>query len=134
MPPTDGNAAPDATVVVWRTTLEGRHYLALRPQDSSPDAAWTVPTAVAEDGERLDDAATRALFEQTGLVLALTPVDGSDGTQVFAGRADADAVAVLDDAHHDDHEWLPPAEAAQRCGPAGAGTAIRVVEHWLAER
>lgn len=123
---------PDATVVVWRSTLEGRHYLALRRHGDDGDGAWTVPNAHCEGDERLDDAATRALWEQTGLVLAVTPVEGLGAPSVFSARADADAVAVLDDAH-DDHAWLPAGEAIERCGPEEVSLAIRTVEHWLTE-
>lgn len=136
---TDGTDGSDATVVVWRSTLEGRNYLALHRHEedggrhgSARPGVWTVPTATCESDERLDDAATRALWEQTGLVLALTPVEAPDEPPVFAARADADAIAVLDE-EHDDHAWLPAPEAMDRCAPEGVVRALRVVEHWLTE-
>ncbi len=121
----------DAIVVVWRSTLEGRDYLALHRRDDT-DGEWTVPTASCEADERLHAAATRALWEQTGLVLALSPVDAPGDAAVFGARADADAVAVLDD-QHDDHAWLPAQEAAGRCTMRGVASAINLVELRLTE-
>lgn len=132
MAPEDGTEERDAAVIVWRYTVEGRDYLVLHRRGAPPegDGAWSMPAGSCDDHRKLRDCAAEALHAQTGLVLALSPVEAPVEFPVFSARADADAVVSLGP-DYDDHAWVSVDDALARCRPARVAETYRAVDRWI---
>jgi 8-oxo-dGTP pyrophosphatase MutT (NUDIX family) len=123
------------SIVVWRPAPKGREYLILhrstsRGADYEGDWAWTPPSGVRAFEEHPDQTAVRELREETGLELAVTPVDLAGLWGVYSAEASADAEVVLND-EHDRHVWVTAGEAARLCLPAFVGRSVLEVEKRL---
>jgi len=112
-------------VVVFRPAAKGWLVLVLqRARDTRCPGAWEMVHGKVEPGESLPDAATRELFEETGLkpekLLSITmhsfflvPKGTVQLAAVFAAVVAPDAPVVLA-AEHDRHAWLTPSQARRR--------------------
>ena len=120
-----------ASIVVYRRARDGYEYLILHRAHNGPDYegdwAWTPPSGARLPGEPLAACAARELKEETGLFLTPRATElGSAEWAVYAVEVDADAPITLD-AEHDRFQWIPLAEALQRCRPPVVAEALRRV-------
>ena len=112
-------------IVVWRRLPELEVLLLHRSafgESFAGDWAWTTPGGAREPDEPAAAAATRELYEETGLRLSCTPVpsrlaaaQGGIDVEVFAAELDTDQPVRLSD-EHDRHEWVQAADL-DRCLP-----------------
>lgn len=112
-------------VVVFRPAAKGWLVLALqRARDTRCPGAWEMVHGKVEPGESLPAAATRELFEETGLkpekLLSITmhsfflvPKGTVQLAAVFAAVVVPEAPVVLA-AEHARHAWLTPSQARRR--------------------
>jgi 8-oxo-dGTP pyrophosphatase MutT (NUDIX family) len=125
-------------IVVWREAEIGREFLLLhRLAPGGPDYegewAWTSPSGARQPGEHPDVAAARELKEETGLMLALTPLpetSASPDVALYVASAPADTEVVLDD-EHDRFLWLPLEDALPKCLPPVVGASISNAAAWI---
>ncbi|MGC8489207.1 MAG: NUDIX hydrolase [Clostridia bacterium] len=118
---------------VWR--LHHRVPPRSRPllPDSAPDGAWrrgrrlwTPPAGARNPGERIEDAASRELFEEAGLRLPFSPAPFDTGTWTkYRAEAPPDTVPTLHDVEHDRWMWVDAAEAVARCQPPVVSDTLR---------
>lgn len=114
-----------AAVVVYRRDPDGLRYLLLHRKHRGPDFAgewaWGSPAGCRIPAEAVEATARRELLEEAGLNLAchLTTL-GNEDWYVYAAEASQESMVTLSD-EHDQHCWLPAAEAAALCLPALVG-------------
>jgi NUDIX domain-containing protein len=109
-----------ATVVVFREGPHGREYLVLHRSHVGIDRgdwAWGPPAGARLPGESVESCAARELEEETGLRLAMTPVEFDPMWASYWAEAAADTVIRLS-VEHDRFEWVGLDEAIRRCQPA----------------
>jgi RimJ/RimL family protein N-acetyltransferase/8-oxo-dGTP pyrophosphatase MutT (NUDIX family) len=122
-----GDPPHGAAIVVYRQAPD-LQLLVLHHSDQGPedkgDWAWTPPGGTRFPAEPIAECATRELYEETGLELALVPVgDDAAGWWLYLAEAPPDAPITLD--HESDrYEWLPVAAALERCRPAAVAEDI----------
>jgi 8-oxo-dGTP pyrophosphatase MutT (NUDIX family) len=116
-------------VVVWREGAAGREFLVLHRAHFGPDFAgdwaWTPPSGARRTGESPDAAAARELREETGLDLPLARIESRDPDLALYVAEAPHGSAVVVDADHDAHRWLPLEAAAELCLPAMVAEGLR---------
>jgi 8-oxo-dGTP pyrophosphatase MutT (NUDIX family) len=116
-------------VVVWRDGGAGREFLVLHRAHFGPDFAgdwaWTPPSGARLPGEHPDAAAVRELREETGLELALVPIEWPNPeVALYVAEAPREAEVALDP-EHDAHRWLRLDAAVALCLPATVADGLR---------
>lgn len=88
--------------------------------DYGGDWAWTPPTGCRFPGEAIRDCASRELFEECGLSLAIDFSEnfGDDEWRMYCAEAESSMPVRLIDPEHDAFEWVSADEAVRRCEPA----------------
>jgi 8-oxo-dGTP pyrophosphatase MutT (NUDIX family) len=117
-----------ASIIVFRRA-PGLSFLILHrtaPGIEEGDWAWTPPAGARKPGERIEDAASRELFEEAGLRLPFSPAPFDTGTwTTYLAEAPPDAVPTLHDVEHDRWMWVDAAEAVARCQPPVVSDTLR---------
>ncbi len=129
---------------VYRRGSDGAmRYLLLRRAagEALYPGMWQMVTGRVEDGERATDAASREIFEETGLRDArltvvpyvpsfyFAPDDSIQHVPVFAAEAPADFTVRLS-AEHDEADWLPYEEAWSRLVFPGHREGLRILRDY----
>ena len=118
-----------AAVVVFRNRGSGCELLLLHRAHSGPDYsgdwAWTPPSGARRPGESPAAAAARELREETGLDLPLARIESRDPDLALYVAEAPHGSAVVVDAEHDAHRWLPLEAAAELCLPAMVAEGLR---------
>lgn len=123
------------SIVVYRRAGDDFEYLLLHRAYNGPDYegdwAWTPPSGARLPGEPVAACAARELREETGLSLTPRPTTlGSAEWAVYLTEV-GPATSITLDAEHDRFEWVPLAEALQRCRPPVVAQALRRVGAYL---
>jgi 8-oxo-dGTP pyrophosphatase MutT (NUDIX family) len=128
-------AQSGASAVVWRRGAEGVEVLllhrAVHGAAYDGDWAWSPPGGALRLGETHLECAARELLEETGLDLPVARLRGvANGFAAHVAELTHDEDIVLSD-EHDRFEWVPIADACERCRPAVVAETLRAAERHI---
>lgn len=108
-------------IAILRRSTDGsfEHLLLHRVgRGDDGDWAWTAPTGACFPGEDAHAAAERELFEETGVVVPVTPIAGAPSDWPWFFAVVPPDAEIVPDEDHDRREWVSLDEARRRCLPA----------------